>query len=317
MFAKEVLNSLTKDELSKFNQELTIYQTFAQSHDYLYYYTFDIKNSKRIKALGRRAHHKHTQDYLINILKEIKENHLEDDQQAIAYLYGSITHYCLDSTCHPYIFFKTGIYRKANKESHKYKGEHNRMEKDLDAIYFEKYTGKKYNKCNLNRDIIHKPIFSSKLKTLITDVYKKTYNEDDIGTFYYKGIKNAKIVNALAINDPIGIKRILYKIIDKITNKQFGCLQAYSTHILKPNLSYLNKEHKTWNHPSNPDIKYNYSFEDLFDMSKEKAVKIIRELNKVLYENKQIEDILKYIPDIDYSTGLLIEESRRMDYFEK
>lgn len=315
-FAQEVLNHMNKKEHKRIQKEETIYYTFAQSHDYLFYYTFDLKNAKRIKELGHRAHHEETQNYLLNIIREIKENHLENNQQAVAYLYGSVTHYVLDATCHPYIFYKTGIFRKDNPSSRKYKGEHNHMEKDLDAIYYEKYTNKKYNKCNLNKEIIKNPLFSKELTNLITTVYKKTYNEDNIGFYYYKGIKHAKIINFLVINDYFGIKRAIYKTIDKITNKAFGCLSAYSTHIQKPNLEYLNNKHNTWNHPSNPNIKYKDSFEDLFNTSLKKAIKIIKELNQVLENKKEIEDIIKYIPNIDYATGMLIEESRRMDYFE-
>lgn len=315
-FAQEVLNHLEKEEIEHIQNEQTIYYTFAQSHDYLFYYTFDLKNAKRIKELGHRAHHEQTQNYLLNILREIKEKHLEDNQQAVAYLYGSITHYCLDATCHPYIFYKTGICRKGNKESYKYRGEHTHMERDLDAIYYEKYKKRKYKYCNINKEIIKKPLFTKTLTTLVSDVYKKTYNEDNIGTYYQKGIKNAKIINFLAINDYLGIKELIYKGIDFLTNNYFGHLQAYSTHNKNVNLDFLNREHKEWNHPCFPDRKYKDSFEDLFNQSLQKAIKIIKTINTVLYENKSIEEIEKYIPDLDYATGLPIEESRRMDYFE-
>ncbi len=317
MFSKELLNHLTPEELEKLGKDLTIYHTFAQSHDYLFYYTFDIKNAKKIRELGHKAHHEKTQDYLINIVKEIKKSHLENNYQALSYLYGSITHYCLDSTCHPYIFYKTGIYRKNNPESKKFRGEHTHMEKDLDAIFYERYTGKKYNTCNLNKDITKKPIFSNELIQLISKVYKETYDKDNIGHYYYKSIKHTKIINFFVINDYLGIKRLLYKIIDLITNHKFGYLQAYSTHILKPRLSYLNEEHKTWNHPSNKEITYNDSFDDLYNKALKNSLKIIREINKVLYEDKDLERLYKYIPNLDYSTGVLLEESRRMDFFEE
>ncbi len=316
IFSKNILNHLKQSELELFKDELTIYHTFAQSHDYLFYYTFDIKNAKRIRNLGHRAHHENTQEYIINIVKEIINNNLENNKQAIAYLYGVITHYVLDSTCHPYIFYKTGIYRKSNPESKKYRGEHNHMEKDLDAIFYERFTNKKYNTCNLNKDIIKKPKFSKELINLISNVYKETYNEDNIGIFFKKSVTHTKIINALAINDYFGLKRALYKIIDFITTHKFGYIQAYSTHILTPNLEYLNEDHKIWNHPSNKNLKYTYSFDDLYNQSIKKVLKIIRKTNEVIYNKKPIESLYKYIPNVDYSTGVLIEESRRMDYFE-
>lgn len=317
MFSKEVLKHLSNEDLKHIENELIIYHTFAQSHDYLFYYTFDIKNSKRIKDLGHRAHHEKTQEYILNIVKEIKNNHLENNQQVAAYLYGVITHYVLDSTCHPYIFYKTGIYRKNNKESKKYRGEHNHMEKDLDAIFYERYTNKKYNECNITKEIIKNPIFNNDLTNLINIIYSKTYQENNIGIYYQKSIAHAKFIISLAINDYFGIKRAIYKFIDFITNHKFGYIQSFSTHILNPDIRFLNLEHKTWNHPSNKEITYTYSFDDLYNQSLKKSVKIIKKVNDVLYKNKPFDELSKYIPNVDYSTGMLLEESRRMDYFEE
>ncbi len=316
VFSKDVLKQLTKEERSKFDKELILYHTFAQSHDYLFYYTFNPFYAKKIKKLGHIAHHNKTQEYLINIIKNIKENNLENNHQAISYLYGSITHYCLDTTCHPYIFYKTGVYRKKEKDTKKYHGEHNRIEKDIDAIYYKKDTNKPYNKCNVSKEIIQKPKFSLELLNLINKVYEETYDKENIGYFYYKGIKHAKFSYTLLINDYLGIKKAIYKFLDFITCKSFGYIAAYSTNIKNPNINYLNLDKKEWHNPSNPKLKYNYSFEELYNQSIEKSLIIIREVNKILYEDKPIKDLLKYIPDIDYSNGLPIKDKKELRYFE-
>lgn len=315
MFSKELLNNLSKEELSKIDNKLDIYHTFAQSHDYLFYYKFG-KNRKAINKLGHKAHHSNTQEYLINIIKEIKNNHEENNSELIAYLYGSITHYVLDTTCHPYIFYKTGYYRKKEKETRKYFGGHNQIEKDLDAIYYKKYTNKEYNLCNVSKEIIGKPKLSNKLINTMNKVYKETYNKDNIGIYYQKGVDNARVIYNIVINDRLGIKKSFYKLLDLIINKNKRYISTYSTYIKKPNLDYLNIKHKEWNNPSNPDIKSTKSFEDLFNESINKSIKIIKEVNKVLYENKPIKELLKYIPNLDYSTGLPIEESKQLRHFE-
>jgi hypothetical protein len=231
IFSKDLLKKLNKDELNKFDKELTIYHTFAQSHDYLFYYRFNPKYSKTIKKLGHYAHHHNTQDYLINIIKEIKNNKLENNQQVIAYLYGSITHYVLDTTCHPYIFYKTGVYRKKEKNTKKYHGKHNEIEKNIDAIYYEKNTNKKYYKCNISKEIIKKPIFNKELLNTINNVYKKTYNKDNIGFYYYKGIIQAKIAYNIFFKDYFGIKKSLYKLINLLSLNKNKHLSTYSTYI--------------------------------------------------------------------------------------
>lgn len=315
MFSKEVLKRLSKEELNRFDNKLDIYHTFAQSHDYLFYYTFG-KNKKKINDFGHYAHRHNTQEYLINIIKEIKDNHQENNPELLAYLYGSITHYVLDTTCHPFIFYKTGVYRKKEPNTRKYFGGHNQIEKDLDAYYYKKYTGKDYNLCNVTKEIIGKPIFSKTLIDTLNEVYEETYNKENIGYYYQKGVNNARVIYNIVINDRFGIKKTLYKLLDLIINKNQHYISTYSTYIKSPNLNYLNLDKKEWNHPCLPDIKYNHSFEDLYNESLDKTVKIIQEVNKVLYEDKPIKDILKYIPDLDYSTGLLIKESKQLRHFE-
>lgn len=315
-FSVDVFKNLNQKEQNRINNDLTIFHTFAQSHDYLFYYTFNFKNASKIKNIGRCAHHNNTQDYLINIVKAIKNNKLENNSQALAYLYGSITHYCLDTTCHPFIFYKTGVYRSYNPNTKKFHGEHTHMEKDIDAIFYKRNTGKNYNHCKLNKEIIKKPIFSPELTNLISSVYKETYNEDNIGYFYYKGIKHAKIINNIIFQDFLGIKRFFYILFDKVTNNAFGSLKSYSNHLLKPNIDFLNNEHKPWNNPANKDLVYTYSFDDLYNISLKKSLKIIRACNKVIFKDGNIESLKKVIPNIDYSTGLPIEDDLRMEHFE-
>jgi len=310
--SEDIYQKLSSKEKEYIKENKIIYNTFAQSHDFLFY---NLSN-KEIGKLGHRAHHYKTQDYLINIIEDIKQNNLENHSEIIAYLYGVITHYALDTVCHPYIFYKTGVYRKNEKWTHKYKGEHNHIEKDIDALYYEKHFHRKYNKCNLNKEIIKKPIFSKELTDIINRVYKKTYNYDNIGTYYYKSIQQCKLLNTLVIHDRFGIKRAIYFFFDFITRHRFGYISSYSTHITKPKISWLNNEHKEWNHPCFKEKKYTYSFDDLYNQSITKSLKIIKEVNKYLFEKGNIKDVKKVIPNDDYATGITCDDPHTLEYFE-
>lgn len=317
VFALNVLDKIKNNTPINIEENLELYLTFAQSHDYLFhYYSFNIKKAKKIRDLGHKAHKTKTQDYLLNIIKTIKKFHLENYSPAIAHLYGSITHYVLDSTCHPFIFYKTGTYKKRKKETYKFKGQHTHMEKDLDSYYFKKHFNKEFKTCNVSKDIIKKPKLSDELITLLNIVYKDTYNENYIGLFYKQSIKKAKLFYNIIVNDKFGIKRLFYKFLDTIINHRLDYISSYSTHITNPNLNYLNLEHQEWNHPCNKKEKYNYSFDDLMNISLRKTIKIINKVNDVLYNNKDISTLIEVIPNISYSTGLPIEENRTMKFFE-
>ena len=315
-FAKEVYNNLKEDDKKYFQNNLDIYYLFAQSHDILYFHKLNFKNNKIAADAAYKGHHKNTQEYLLNILRIIKEEHLEYNPEALSYLFGSTTHYVLDSTCHPLIFYKTGIYRKSIKESIKYNGGHSKMEKDIDAYYYEKYEHKKYNKSKLNKEFIRVKKLPTKLNTIIDKAYEKTYNIKDVSTMYKNGIRDFRLVNNLLTQDRFGIKRGIYHIIDFLSFKHLGNIAAYSNYILNPNPKWLNEEHKEWNNPADKSITSTESFEDLYKKALKKNIKIIEEINKVLYEDKPIDDIKKYIPNIDYSTGLDLSNNPKMKFFE-
>lgn len=305
IYSNKLYDTLNPKIQDTFKHEKIIYNTFAQSHDYLFY-----SNNRKVENIGHKAHHEKTKEYLLTIVQEILKNELQNDEQVIAYLYGAISHYCLDSICHPYIFYKTGIFRNT-PQTLKYKGLHTKMEKELDAIYYEKTYHKKYYKCNISKEIIKKPVLSDDLINLINIVYLKVYNILDIGYHYEKCLKRTKRITSLAFQDKYGIKKAICRAIKPLYYNQY-----YSTYIKEPNLNWLNNEHKTWNHPCNKEETYNYSFDDLMNQALKKANSIIRDCHKVLFEKKDISILNKTIQDIDYSTGYLIDNNKRMDFYE-
>lgn len=301
VFAYEVKN--------KYNLKVNnLYYIFAQSHDFLVYST-----NKEVKTLSHYAHTNNTRDYIINIIKYIKDNNLTKNIDLISYLYGSITHYLLDSTTHPFLFYKSGIYNKNDKYSYKYKDMHRLIEKNIDSIYYKNYYKKEYNYCNVSKDFIKKINFSSELSKCIDYSYYETYKKNNISKYYLKSIKLYKFIFYLLFKDRFGIKRFIYNIIDKLFNTH---ISSISTYLKNPNKSYLNLNHKKWNHPSNIDIKYNDSFEDLFKKSIFKFENIYKNI-KLYFNNKlSLDELKQSIPNISYTSGLNLDKNKRMKYFE-
>ena len=315
LFAKEVEKKLPKKIRNTFQEENNIYEIFAQSHDLLFYNIFHLKG-KEIRALGSYAHKHDTQAYFINIIQYIKEKQLKNNQQCVAYLYGSILHYVLDTTCHPYIFYKTGACNRDDRNTYKYRGLHTKMEKEIDALYYKKYTNKEYNLCNITKDIIGKPKFNNELKETINFTFHKTYKKENMARNFEKGIKDARILYSIFINDRFGLKRAIYKLIDKLTKNKFGSLSSYSTHILNPDISYLNLEHKEWNYPTKKDRTSKESFDDLYQKCIKNATFLIQQVYNVLYNQEDIECLYDIIEDLSYSNGLPIKDYTPMRYFE-
>ena len=106
IFTKDVLKVVDLDVKEKLEKKEDLFNLFGKSFDILFF-------SKA--KLGHFAHKNHVNLYFQNILKYIKENRLEDNEEVLAYLYGSLCHYILDSTIHPYIVYKTGKFNIKNK----------------------------------------------------------------------------------------------------------------------------------------------------------------------------------------------------------
>lgn len=305
IFAENVLKKLQLKQ--SINIDKNIYFTFAQSHDLLFYYK-GFKH-KLYNDLGHKSHHYNTQDFIINIISYIKRNNLTRNKECLSFLYGILTHYYLDSIAHPYIFYKTGTYKK-DKKTLKYKGKHNELERQIDALVYELKYKKRYNDYNF-KDSLKKYKTTKELKSLINYSYKTTYNIDNIYPKINKGIKTMRIFHKLIVYDKYSFKYKLFLLIDKIFKTN---LHPYSTSI-KYKTDILNIKKKKWHHPVTYKESH-MSFIELMEKAESNYIKTINQIDKY-FNNKSNLTILKtIIKDIDYSTGLIVKENKRMKYFE-
>ena len=290
LFADEIKNNLNL----KVNDN---YYIFAQSHDYLYF-----SLSKKNRILAHTAHIKNTQDYFLYMIKFIKDNNLKDNIDLISYLYGSLTHYILDSTLHPYIFYKSGL----DSTNHRI------VEKNIDKLLYEIKTKKDFKKINIPKEIIVNNLFTEELNKCINYSYKKTYNVDNMSKRFTKSIKQARLLFKLTSYDKNGKKLKLFNLVDKLFKTNLSILSTQ----IQGNKEYLNEDHNEWNHPCFKDKIHNYSLIELYNQSLFKIEILIKYVNKYLNDELDMEDLKNYIPNISYTTGLKIEDNIKMKYFE-
>lgn len=316
-FALDVLDKLENKYIKYIDKEFL--KAFAQGPDPLYFYNLaTLSKGKYIRNTYTELLHNHkTKDFFMTLIKEIKERKLEKNKQAISFLYGFICHYALDTTIHPYIIFKTGIYDKNNKDTYKYKNLHIDMEVNLDCYMIyqrEQIQPKDFKLYNFCFNI--KP-FEPVFKELIDTVCKNIYTMYNFSNIYYKSLKQTKNIYKLFRYDKTGIKKLGYKIIDKcLPLKQLNKEQLSYNVNYKKKLHYLNKEKNEWNHPMEQYETHNYSFVELYHIALNKALEIINEVNKVLYENEDLEILNKVFKNLSYRTGKDCNDKRKLQYFE-
>ena len=266
IFGKEVLNRLDSYLTEKVDKD--IFLVFCQSHDYLFY-----SFNRKVNELGHYAHKNNTQDYILNIISYIKDNNLVYNKELLGYLYGSICHFILDVTTHPFINMQSNELVRYNG----YKGRHRLVEKYIDSIYYERYYGVKiYNK----KENFNKINFSLNLCNCINEVYNKTYRMADVSELYLKSIKDFSRIYKYLYWDKMGIKMYIYRFLSMVSNYNLECL---SLRYCDKNLNYIINDF---------DVLYNNALSECNNtISKIDAY----------FSGREITQLKKIIPNMNYS----------------
>lgn len=310
-FAKQVLNNLPEKVKNNICEEY--YYIFAQSFDNLFYYKFFTPwKGKKIRELGTLAQKTNVNKYFENILNTIEENNLENNQDILAYLYGSICHYSLDSITHPLIIYQSGDVTI----NMKYRGQHEKIETNIDAYIYQKYEKKALKDAKLANQLLPKISFSNELKNIITTVFKKTFSFSNMGPIYEKSTHTGNFILKYFVTDKSGIKKKIYKLKDIINKNSHRKYANLSFHINKSETSYLNQKHQPWHNPVT-NKESTQSFEDLYDLAIEDATNKIIAISSYL-KAKEIDkkELLKLIGNSSYATGIDCQKNQIQKYFK-
>ena len=318
-FSDDVFNRLNSSIKKKINPCLPEYKVFAQGEDPYFFYDFHLtKKSHYIFSINKAIQHKYVNKHFSSIINYINDNNYYSNALVLSYLYGQICHFALDSICHPYIIYCTGIYYPNDKKTFKYNGLHAEMEYYIDCYYIYNREGIHPKKYKAYKNLFCKMNFNNELKNLLNDVYYDVYGFKNVSSIYLKSINDMKKFYYVFNYDRFGVKKFIYSIMDKVCGNKVIKKKELSFHI-EPNskLFYLNSNKETWNHPCVKSETYNYSFFELYDMAIDKAVNIINTIDEMLkkkkIDNKKI-DLL--FGNLDYASGKDCSLNLEFKYFK-
>ncbi len=305
IFTNDVYKSLDKDIQNKIN--LNVFNLFGKSFDALFFYK---------TKLGSIMHNENANLYFANIIKYIRNNNLFDDSDVLAYLYGSICHYVLDSTIHPFVYYYSGKYDVNSKKTYKYRGRHDYIESMIDnLLYYERNNVLMY-KQKVSDEVFPRIEFSKILLNTINYAFLSTFNVNNGKKIYVKSYHNFKFCYKFFMGSRFGFNKLVLKLFDKLNIIKSLKLQHLNYRVKKLDKSVLNLEHKKWYYPVDKKMNYHYSFYDLYDLSLVKAKKLIMLINETLdKDNQTLKKVLKEIGNLGYGTG--VNENRKviMKYF--
>ena len=305
LFTKDVYKALDINIQKKLDSNL--FDLFGKSFDAFFFYKPNI---------GSYAHKNHANLYFAHIISYMRAHSLTSDSELLSYLYGSICHYVIDSTIHPFIYYYGGKYDRKNKKTYQYRGKHDYLELMIDAIMCRERNHKKVQQCSLGREIFPKLRFSHDLAQALDSVYFDTFQIKNGGKLYFKAYKRYRFIFKRFMMSRFGIKKKIYSFVDLFHVVPPIKLQNLCYYVSKIDTSVLNLEHKKWYYPVDRKISFHYSFYDLYDVAIVKAVRLIQMVDDALNKDeKAVKKALKEIGNLGYGTG--VNENRKvvMKYF--
>jgi len=241
-------------------------------------------------------HANKVREYFEYLLKLVKENKLQDNSEVMAFVYGQIDHYILDTIMHPYIYYTTENLPRNNAM----------LPHSLIEMWIDDYILKKFNITEKN--YYHKlKINSQKLKDLINNLYHKVYNKSLSYLKYKYGMLLINMFDLKIRKNSINIAPILIKVLN------IGDIAYHQN--LNQILPYLNLNKDVWYNPETGE-EYNDSFDDLWKKSKEVSLEVIDDINNYLYLDRELKNPY-IVNNISYNTGLSCEKGQRFKYIKK
>lgn len=252
-----------------------------------------------LATLSFDVHNVRTQAFLLNLIKTIKESHLEKSEEAISFLYGHISHFFMDTNMHPLIYY----IEKGSKKTSSFDS-HTLIEGYISAYLTEQI---------LNSDImmIKSKFFNQtdfnnpEINNLINSVYSKIYNCPNILNSYKKTIK---------------LLTLLESFIKTLTSKDLLLWISSFQKFLDANELTREEIHNTannsWRNPVAGEIHHE-SLLELYNRALEMTLYAIMKVNVYLYSVASLSSLESVFPNISYDTGVDIYKGFDMIYTRK
>lgn len=288
----------------------------AQSMDPLFFYNItNFKKGKKVRKFGNYFHTHHVFLFFETLINYIKYNGYGYDPEIMAFLYGMLCHYILDSNTHPYIIYFTGDYHKDKPETLKYNHLHGEVETLIDNYMIQTREQMLPWKFNCIPFCFQFPPMSDSLKEVIDFSFRETFGISHMSDYYDQATKQMKFFFQVFRTDFFGIKKLGYQVIDFICPKTLLRKSVLSYHQkVLDQTKLLNLDHKKWYNPTTKRIHSKESFLDLYLKSMFETVKIINKIDEYIYDDKKI-SLKRLLKNNSYVTGLNCEKESELKYF--
>lgn len=304
IFSSELIESISK--ISDFTLNKDALLIGAQGPDIFFFHRiFPWQIGKSLHRLGSKMHRTKPSE----ILEAMRIYCEKSANQSISksYAYGFITHYALDSICHPYIYSLQNkiVSEGFFKNSHTV---HNAIEFSIDSYMLNKHLKiEKPYAFNTEETVSKNPEVLNEIGRLyafiISRLYNKRVSEQKIVTAVY----DTAYVQRLTL-DKRAVKRALLTPVELLLaplTHNYKLTAMLRPRDLEKAGKYVNIEKRMWKYPA-ADIECDKSFDELFELAKPAALNIIKAFNNNMSLKNATKDksFLTGVEEIENNTKL-------------
>lgn len=220
------------------------------------------------------------------------------------YLMGYLSHNCMDSISHPYIFYRSGFKTASDTNENLYIYYHRRFETAIDVLLCKRLLNKKVHEINHDKLIEITSTEQNIISEMYESVIKAVFNFSVPKNKISQAIKDMILVEKL-FKDPHGVKKKAVASLDYLI---YG-FPLYSSIIfpreITDGLDYLNLKNSEWCMPFDKNQKSTQSFVDLFKEAYQRTQRFCDVLySSIFTNNSSIPYALKLFGNNSYTSGI-------------
>lgn len=309
LFARDVMQAVNAPDWVQARQHLL--EIGANGPDFLFFAGLSpkglLEGDMKLNKIGSRLHAGDVNAFYNSALDSIlQEKNPEIRRDMEAYVIGHLCHWALDSTVHPYVYYRTGKYTGRSGWYH------HRLESILDAALLKKKTGQSIKEFYYPNIAAVSPKEARAIAHIYIPAAEELYNEQITPHGLYETLSNWNRLQRLWY-DPNGRKLKTLRTLEKLTGRQNNLSGFLIPVESGDEHDVLNERHALWRHPVSGEYS-TMSFEELYASAIERARTAIHLFELALENPEARAAFLEFLGDRNYESGL--PENPRMEVFD-
>lgn len=310
-----VLNKLPDDIKKTLQDNRLLYNVGTQGPD-IFFYSLSCLLRKKLAGLGSKMHSGQFNAYLNALLDSAKTGGAGQTAALAAYLSGYITHYALDSSAHPYIYYKSGFKRDGERGSRlKYSVNHHNFETAVDVLLLKLVSSEKPSDKKLWQLIRVTQVEAAHVAEHISQAIDDAYQVPISPRQVYGAMSSMSRATRL-LQSKTGRRKRFIELAEDISIGDRFISSLIHPQEITDGIDYLNVSKKPWCLPWDNTRQYDLSFVEMFEHAVAGSVTKINALFDYLDGKMEKNALLFLMGNNSFATGIDAGEAVRFQYHE-